>query len=128
METLALGLVNWLATVLLVESEVTRPIREWVDKRYRSARIRYPELSASNWAPEVSRHGWRTVLWYKARYFVGCQLCTGTWVGWILAALTIGWHAPLGTGILGIVLAGLFYKAIGHIVLIGQKLAERWSQ
>ncbi len=118
--TIALGLVNWLVTLLLVESEVTRPMREWVQHQFEKA---------SNWeaqliTPTVRNDGWRVVLWYKAKYFVGCQLCTGTWIGWLMAAFT-PWNRPLGTGVLGVLLAGFLYKAIGHLVLIIQKKMEQ---
>lgn len=121
MVTIALGLVNWLVTLLLVESEVVRPFREWIANRYNAAHTSNREV------PSVRSDGWRVVLWYKAKYFVGCHLCTGTWVGVILAILT-SWNKPLGSGVIGIVLTGLLYKAIGHVVLILQKLGERWAR
>lgn len=113
MVTIYLGLVNWLVTILLVESEVCRPIRDWVNTRYARAG------GLSTWIPNVKDDGWRLVLWYKAKYFVACQLCTGTWVGLGLALVT-PWNKPLGHGVIGVLLAGLLYKAIGHIILIMQ--------
>jgi len=119
---IALGLINWLVTLLLVESEVTRPIREWVNNRYLLTSIAYAVEST----PTVHSDGWKPVLWYKAKYFVGCQLCTGVWVGQVIAILTM-WNKPLGSGVLGVVFAGLLYKAIGHLVLILQKVGEKLS-
>lgn len=131
MVTIALGLVNWLVTLLLVESEVTRPIREWVDNRFKAAwydtSVPKEYASPANPVINVQDAGWRIVFWYKLKYFTCCQLCAGTWVGWVLAAITISWNAPLGTGVLGIVLAGLLYKAIGHLVLVIQKVGECWG-
>lgn len=89
---IALGLVNWMATTILVESKLFRPLRQFVNNR---------------------RFGPRKVLWDKLSYLVGCHLCTGTWVGLAQAAVFgspwSGWY--------GWIAGGLLYKAVGHLVL-----------
>ena len=119
-ETIALGFVCWLVTTVIVESEMVRPIREWINNKYTEA-YDYPEYPAT-----VREDGWKAVFWYKLKYLVGCHLCTGIWVGLILAALT-PWVTPIAAGAMGVVLNGLLYKAIGHTVLVWQKYMEAKS-
>lgn len=85
-----LGLANWIITVILVESELSRPFRLWVSGTHFFAPAR-PKLA----------------------YLVSCHLCTGTWVGLALA-LVAGSPVP---GVLGLVVGGLIYKAVGHVTL-----------
>lgn len=95
-EAIALGLACWIATMVVVESELFRPLREWLDRRY-------------------IKHG--RVHQNKLRYLVSCHLCTGTWI-----ALAIQAVAPIHvvTGVGAFVLNALFIKAIGHGALIAQ--------
>lgn len=82
------GLVNWLVTLIIVESELFREVRDWVDTH----------------APE------------KLRYLVHCHLCCGTWIGLALALVLPGPLVavhPLLTWFLN----GLLYKAVGHVTL-----------
>jgi hypothetical protein len=95
-----LGLANWIATTIIVESELFRPLRDrlaWeADRAYR---------------PFGS---WRFTVLSKLQYLVGCHLCTGTWVALIEACfVTLG----LSSGLPGIVLSALVFKAIGHTAL-----------
>lgn len=124
-EVLALGLVCWLTTLILVESELVRPVRDWVDRCHERTGAR--ALVGGLWVsddgdPTVAalaslRRGPRRthVLWGKLRYLIGCHLCTGTWVGLVLAWMTS--TRLVLTGAAGIVLAGLLVKAVGHVVL-----------
>lgn len=90
MIVLELSLVVWLSTAIVVESELCRPVREAVARRWPG----------------------------KPAYLVSCSLCTGTWIGLALAAATpyrpIRSTLPLGAWIL----AGLLYKAVAHLTLI----------
>lgn len=108
-----LGLINWLVTLILVESELTRPVRNWIDGQ------------ADMWATLVAdgerdpdlRERWdvtKLVLSSKARYLIGCHLCAGTWIGFVLAGVFGG---PISAGVVGVVSNGLLYKAIGHATL-----------
>ena len=81
------GLVNWLATLIIVESFVFEPVRSWV------------------------RQGWPGS---KLDYLMSCHLCMGTWAGLILALVVPG---PFTHPTLFWFLNGLLYKAVGHIVL-----------
>lgn len=116
----ALGLVNWLVTTILVESELFKPLRRWVRARYEFHRFgpRRAERSAW-WDLDLDRnldrpfHARRTALWHKVDYLVGCHLCAGTWIGIALAGIAGGPFA----GVVGIILNGLLYKAIGHLTL-----------
>ncbi len=94
---LALGAVCWLVTTILVESELCRPLRD------------------------------RLARWSKLHYLSSCALCTGTWVGLVLAAVTpyrpIASPAPFVSWLL----AGLLYKAIGHLILAANNTLRRFS-
>lgn len=95
MDVLYLGLVTWLATLIIVEGKIFDTPRQWV----------------VSYAPG------------KLSYLVTCHLCAGTWVGFALAAVAGG---PFG-GWAAIVLNGLLYKAIGHLVLEVVAVLKRWS-
>lgn len=111
---LFLGLVNWLVTLILVESELTRPVREWVNGRRIKAEVcvEYPHRPREY--RNIITCPWRCRAWGKAHYLVGCHLCAGTWVGFMLAAAFGG---PLASGVVGVVSNGLLYKAVGHVTL-----------
>lgn len=98
---LALGAVTWLVTTIVVESEIFRPLREWVGQRF----------------GEES----------KLAYLAHCHLCAGTWVGLLVAAASpyrpLASTLPLG----GILLAGLLYKAIAHLILAINNTLRRFS-
>jgi hypothetical protein len=117
---LALGLINWFSTLLLVESEFFRPMRDWV--------VNY----AANWeafmrAPPTARRFvvwyWRAarLIWTKLAYVSDCHVCIGTWVGLAL----VPW-APVvfGAGVVPFILTGLLIKAIGHLILVAHKVGE----
>lgn len=80
---LAAGLICWLVTHIIVEGVVFDWLRDWIDDH----------------APR------------KIQQLIHCELCTGTWVGFILAALIPGPIAPLW------ILNGFLYKAVGHLIL-----------
>lgn len=105
-----LGIANWLATTILVEAEITRDYRDWIGKRYDEAN-EYPR-SRSTWA------------WYKLKYLVGCHLCTGIWVGIVMAAFIT---PVIATPVVGFVMTALIIKGIGHMVLVLHKLGEAAS-
>lgn len=114
---LALGLVDWIVTLIIVESEICRPIREWVGRQHDKAVLNWQNAKfVMDPSKKLQR---RVVMWAKLRYFIGCHLCTGTWVGLLLAVITP--FRPLGVGLLGILLAGFLYKAVGHLTLIVHK-------
>lgn len=98
MNTLYAGLVVWLVTLIIVESELLRPVREWV-AGYVPATVINPRLSISEFNTRP-----------KLAYLLGCHLCTGVWVGLTVAVVVPG---PLPYTVLN----GLLYKAIGHGVL-----------
>lgn len=101
MLVVALGIVCWLTTLIVVESELFREPREFC----------------------TNRKG-RGFCSNKLAYLVGCHLCTGTWIGLLIAVLTPAIR-PFGPGVLGLVLVGLTYKAIGHITLEVTALLQR---
>lgn len=131
---LALGLVCWIATTIVVESELFRPLREWLARRedaalwgdYAALWGDYaPEERASSFVRGVevpACHPVREVLWRKARYLLACHLCAGTWIALGLVAL----HpvAVFGPGFLGWALGGLLVKAIAHLALVAHKAGE----
>lgn len=126
MSAIYLGLVNWLVTLVLVESELTRPVRDFFEDR-RNAADEFAVVTMGNddfTEAEQRTAQRRYTAWSKARYFVSCHLCAGTWVGLLLASLVPG-ARPLGGGALGLVLAGFLFKAIGHITLEITALMQR---
>lgn len=109
---LFLGVANWLATLILVESEVTRDYREWIGRR----------ADYANEFPIVNPL--KAFLWHKLRYLVGCHLCTGTWVGFLMALFI----TPIvSVPVIGTVLTGLVIKGIGHLFLVIHKAGESYS-
>ncbi len=91
----ALGLANWVVTLILVEGFVF----EWYREGLRMLRQR----------ALTRRQAHRALVLQKWAYLAHCQLCTGVWVGWALALVVPGpWHW---------VITGLVYKAIGHLTL-----------
>lgn len=113
-----LGLANWIATTIVVESELTRPAREWLDRRGTRTRPIYNEALGGRTMWSVTE---RRPVVDKLRYLIGCHLCAGTWIALVEACfVTIG----LSSGLAGIVLSALCYKAVGHTALnINARLA-----
>lgn len=95
---LMLGVANWFATTLLVESEIFRPVRGWVRNQYDKATG--PRSAA---------------VWSKLHYLVSCHMCAGTWV-----ALAMALFAPavVSVPVIGWLLTALVIKGIGHLVLL----------
>lgn len=113
MEALHLGLANWLATTIVVESELFRPLRRWLDRRSgrpTSALQAIQLLLALAKGQPTSTPGQRW--WRKAAYLVSCHLCAGMWIA-LVQAVAVG-SRP---GVVGVVVDALVYKAIGHLVL-----------
>jgi Protein of unknown function (DUF1360) len=123
---LGLGLVNWLGTMLLVESEFFRPWRDWADHKHGDSIDR--AISDPAFLEQFAQVGEVTEtqvlgalqvtgskFWREVRYFVHCHTCTGVWVGFALAACAV--HPLILSGLVGFVLSALAIKAIGHVVL-----------
>jgi hypothetical protein len=99
MTVVFLGLINWFATMLIVEAEITFPIR-------RGAELLVDRLM-------MSGHRRLGRIADKLSYLLHCHMCCGTWVGLIEAAVFGGpFH-----GFTGWVANGLLFKAIAHLVL-----------
>lgn len=105
MQVLFLGLVTWIATTIVVESELFRPLRAWIGMRGVARKLDRDTRRL--------REDGSSRLWAKAAYLVECPLCTGTWIGLVLA-FTFGSPFP---GLPGTIAGGLLYKAIAHLVL-----------
>lgn len=101
----AAGLVNWLVTTIIVESELGRPLRDLISSR----RERAAGGDGSWLEAGLDRGAWR---WLD--YLVRCHLCVGVWV----ALAEVFWLGPLvGRGVAGVVFSALLVKAVGHLVL-----------
>jgi len=88
------GLVNWMATLILVEGKIFEPVRNRARGEY-------------------------------SRYFVGCHLCTGTWVGIAEAvAFTLAGVALPFAGWFLVLANALAIKAVGHLILVVFKLGD----
>lgn len=111
---IGLGFVNWFGTLLIVQSELFRPLRELVYKlRDRALR------QALHAERQLTMFGYRWLfrLLKKVGYLVDCHMCAGTWVGMALAPF-----APMvfGSGFFAYLVVGLLIKALGHFILVLQ--------
>jgi hypothetical protein len=121
-QIIALGLVVWLLTEIVVSSELLRPLRHWVAGRSEAAqeglwarqgawdalRASGKRLSAN--PAFLVRARRRATLWAKVSYLVTCHLCAGVWLGIGVAVLAGG---PFGN----VLIDGFAYKAVAHLVL-----------
>lgn len=101
------GIINWLATWILVDAEVFRELR---DGFVAWTKAHLPGVAGR-----------------KAAYLVRCQLCCGTWVGLGMAALLSGPLVavhPAASWFLN----GLLYKGVGHLILEAQALAMNHNE
>lgn len=122
---IVLGLVNWFGTFLLVDSEFFRPYRQFVDRRHDAsidralqdpaflAQFAVGDTTETQVFEALQVSG--STFWREARYFVHCHTCTGTWVGFALAAVAV--HPLVLHGVVGFVVTALAIKALGHITL-----------
>lgn len=95
----AAGLVNWLTTTIIVESELFRPLRDFVCRqRITRSRGRLNDRGAWRWLD----------------YLLRCHLCVGVWAALIEAAWL---GSAVGRGFAGVVFTALLIKAVGHLVL-----------
>jgi hypothetical protein len=124
------GLITWLITTIIVDAEITRPIREfferhgdeaYVNRKYASAMLAWlfeGDRTILDDGPP-SRNPLR-VLSDKVAYLFGCHLCTGIWVGLLVAVVAPG---PFDN----VFLDGLAYKGIAHLVLAVVTFANEYS-
>jgi hypothetical protein len=110
-----LGCANWLSTLILCESELFKPTRGFLDRKA-DFWTDYLLWEKEKYGHNDRRSAFVGSLWKKIAYLHGCHLCCGTWVG-IAIAVATPTIRPFGGGFVGLMLAGLVYKAIGHIVL-----------
>lgn len=104
----ALGIVNWIATTIIVESELTAPLRAWIVNRRDQADERYV-------AGAMEGQPWAYLAWRKVAYLVGCHLCVGVWVA--LAEVSVGLFGVSIDGLAPLVGYTLLVKGIGHLIL-----------
>lgn len=88
MNVILLGLTCWIVTLIITESEVCRPVRECMPQRF------------------------------KLNYLIGCNLCTGTWVGLLLGSL-------YADGLINQIVYGLAIKGVAHSIYVVQKVGEK---
>jgi len=98
---LFLGLVNWVATEIVVTSIIFKDIREWTDNLGMRLKKRHPRTGE------------------KLCYFLKCALCVGVWIGFVEALVFDGpLHSQLTwIGWAAFVANGLLYKGVGHLLL-----------
>lgn len=118
------AIVNYIVSMIFVESHLFRPVRLWII--HESLQIQFP---AGVWHHIGNKHSFvfppgttqeeydaiPTVPrgpWLKLGQLVTCQLCTRTWVGFAEAAYfsgpNHGWAAPIANGLL--------YAGAGHLI------------
>ena len=100
MTLLVLGLAAWIATTVIVESEIFRDVREAIDRLH------------------DRKNNWFT---YKLRYLSGCHLCAGIWVAAIIAFFVTPFAS---SGFVGWGITALAIKGAAHLFLVIQKWAE----
>lgn len=138
---LALSLVTWLVTNIVVDSELFRPLRSWISsKQYEARHGKKPVQHVGglqSFTEAMDRilkgyiqgpaHPRRFKVWSKVNYLVTCKLCAGTWIA--LLAVTVQPDArPLGTGFVGWLLAGLLVKAVAHGILELSAVAQEYAR
>jgi hypothetical protein len=107
-----LGLACWLATLIITESKLTKPLRLWLGEREAMEAVRRYE-----------RGGRRP--WHYVAYLVHCNLCAGTWI-----ALLIALAAPpiVPVPVVGWLLTGLTIKSLAHAALVFQHVVVARTQ
>lgn len=121
-----LGLVNYITTEIVVDSEIFRPYREWVRNHYAASMEReivdgaFAEAFAgrNDVTAEEINVAMQSVrgskFWREVAYFSQCKMCSGTWI----AAIEVAVAGPLVLhGWTGYVAGALAVKAVGHLVL-----------
>lgn len=98
---IVLGLANWIITLIIVESELVRPVRQFFDLK--TLKEDYSDL------------------WHKLSYLVKCHLCTGTWVALLMAAFI---SPVISVPFAGWLFTGFIIKAIGHLSLVVHKAGD----
>ncbi len=111
---LGLGLVNWIATTILVDSTLTealrtKPIVKWQANASFCMASEYAMdgTGRAKW----TKHCVLARFWAKVHQLVNCHLCLGTWVAFIQAAFFIRgpWYVWISYALL--------IKAVGHLIL-----------
>ncbi len=107
---LGLSVVVWFVTLVIVEGEIFRPLRERIEE----------------WA---ATHGTRNGD-YRDRLAYGfhCHMCCGVWVGLLGAGLTP--YRPISSTLPAVswFLSGLLYKGVAHLILALNHLITRTNK
>jgi hypothetical protein len=116
------GLVNWLATYIIVAGVIFEGTRAKIN----AGCNRLVLFSSMLGTTSVLERAWSrllSLLGTKLDYLVSCQLCCGVWVGFVLTAFA---HGPFRSSVIGVavLLNGLLIRAVGHIVLELTSLAR----
>lgn len=119
---LALGLTNWIVTLVITGSVMFEAVRNWFDQKLADSAYIDPHgtvLPGFDHAIAFSR------FWGYAGYLVKCPLCVRIWVSLISTAFV---GPVILTGLTGFVLTWFTVAALGHLTLEIQALLMRWSQ
>lgn len=120
---LALGAVCWITTTIICESELFRPLRNYV-KANRPLKYKGPEPTSLDEAKRLAVQEYRIeqAPWSIIRresglfkwldFLLCCPLCVGVWVG-IAEAI----YVQVRPGVAGFIFSALLYKAVGHLIL-----------
>lgn len=129
--TLCAGLVCWMVTTIIVEAELTKGPREWLENHHfrHQKVIGMKQSTKVPWMREpILMETRRSRIWFKIGYLAHCHLCAGVWVGILLALFIPGPFNGVVTPVaVAVVLNGLTYKAIGHLTLIVGNYLDRSS-
>lgn len=112
------GLVTWLLTKIVVESEIARPLRDWVGKHTSlQAMVTHGVKKILGLATDNIRIKWHQRVADKVYYLLTCVLCAGVWIGWLVALVI--------TGPYGLIVNGLAYKAVAHLLYTVEQFLDR---
>lgn len=114
METLFLGFVSWIICIIVVEGRIFAGIRSWAD-----------ELE---WFQYQNNAGYLVRKRPRLSYFVTCYLCAGTWISLGIAALTSYRPVASSAPLVGWLLSGLLYQAIGHTILAVNNVLRKFGK
>lgn len=121
---LLLGLACWVATTIVVESEIVKPLRSFVGRKTNACKLRNRAAVIARDTKGARRSKRQHAVLFKLDYLLTCHLCAGTWIGLVIAGV-VGGPVQLGNTFVAVVANGLVIKGVAHFVLGVTNTLER---